>query len=135
MFKMKLLPVIAMSTTDIRETTVLILVFIFHLAAIIIGYKMQKTTLLISYLNAMLVISMFIYWVLKNLNIQEHNFELRESYALFTEACILIFALYSIMGFHNSTLKVINYIGFGIHLLVTIGMYIFISLFKINKLF
>jgi hypothetical protein len=48
----------------------------------------------------------------------------------------LTFALYSIIGFHNNTyVKVINYIGFGLHLLATTGMLIFMTVFKMNRLF
>jgi hypothetical protein len=114
----------------------LAIVIIFHLVALIFGYKMQKITLLISYLNAIVVVGVLIFWVNKNLNIQKHYFEFREAFALCLEACILIFALYSIIGFHNNIyIKGVNYIAFGLHLLAAIGMLIFISVFKFNRLF
>lgn len=121
---------------DINVSTVMIIIFIFHLATIIIGYKTQKTTLLISYLNAAIVIGLFIYFAINSLNIEQHKFEFRELFVICMETCILIFALYSIIGFHNKTyVKVINYIGFGIHLLGTTGMLYFMLTFKFNKLF
>ncbi|MFT4847534.1 MAG: hypothetical protein ACI83B_000053 [Sediminicola sp.] len=122
-----------------NDTTVnlaIVIILICHLVCITIGYKMEKTTLFISYLNAIVVIGILIFWVNKNLYIQEHYFEFRESCALCLEACILTFALYSIIGFHNNTyVKVINYIGFGLHLLATTGMLIFMTVFKMNRLF
>lgn len=121
---------------DIYIKAVIISVLICHLATITIGYKMQKTTLLISYLNTVIGIGLFIFWAITGPNIMQHNFEFREVVVLCMEACILIFALYSIIGFHNKTyVKVLNFIGFGIHLLVTIGMLYFMLAFKMNKLF
>ncbi len=121
---------------DIEVSTALIIILICHLAAIIIGYKMQKTTLLISYLNAVIVIGLFVFWAINSLNIIQHNFEFRELVVLCMEACILIFAIYAIRGFHNKTyVRVITYIGFGIHLLATTGMLYYIAAFKFDRLF
>ncbi|WP_157972833.1 hypothetical protein [Aureibaculum luteum] len=121
---------------DIYVITALIMILIGHLAAITIGYKMQKTTLIISYLNAVIVIGIFIFWVLNSMHIKQHNFEFRELFVIGMEACILLFALYSIKGFYKKTyVKVINYIGFAIHLLATTGMLYFITTFKFDRLF
>lgn len=121
---------------DINVSTAMIIILICHLTIIIIGYKMHKTILLISYLNAVIVIGIFIYFTINSLNIAQHNFELRELLVLCLEACILIFSLYTIIGFQDKTyVKVINYIGFGIHLLATTGMLYFMLTFKLNKLF
>tara|TARA_R110002049_G_scaffold47596_2_gene137261 strand:+ start:459146 stop:459301 length:156 start_codon:yes stop_codon:yes gene_type:complete len=49
---------------------------------------------------------------------------------------ILIGALYGIGGFNNKTaVKAINYMGFGIHLLATLGMLYYMATFKLNRLF
>ncbi len=121
---------------EIEVSATMIIILICHLAAIIIGYKMQKTTLLISYLNAVIVIGLFVFWAINSLNIIQHNFEFRELVVLCMEACILIFAIYAIRGFHNKTyVRVINYIGFGIHLLATTGMLYYIAAFKFDRLF
>ena len=121
---------------DIYVSTAMIVLLICQLATIAIGYKMQKTTLLISYLNAVIAISIFIFWAINSLPLKQHNLEFRELVVICFEACIFIFALYSIIGFHNKTyVKIINYIGFVIHLLSTAGMLYFILTFKFNKLF
>ena len=121
---------------DINLIKAMIVIFICQLATIAIGYIMQKTTLSISYLNAVIVIGIFIFWGINSLNVKQHNLEFRELVVICMEACILIFALYSIIGFHNKTyVKVINYIGFGIHLLCTAGMLYYISTFEFNRLF
>jgi len=121
---------------DINISTAMIGILICHLAIITFGYILQKTTLFISYLNAVIVIGIFIFWAINSLNVKHHNLEFRELFVLCFEACILIFALYSIIVFHTKTyVKVINYIGFGIHLLATIGMLYYILTFKFNRLF
>jgi FlaA1/EpsC-like NDP-sugar epimerase len=121
---------------DVNVSTAIIMILICHVAAIAIGYKMQKTALLISYLNAIIVIGIFIFWAINTQNIKQHSFEFRELFVLCMEACILIFALYSSIGFHTKTyVKVINYIGFGIHLLVTTGMLYYMFTFKFDTLF
>nr|WP_321231109.1 hypothetical protein [uncultured Psychroserpens sp.] len=121
---------------DINIIIAMIIVLICHLASIIVGYKMQKTALIISYLNTIIAIGVFIFWIISSLNIKQHNFEFRELFVIGLEACIFIFALYSIIGFHKKTyVKIINYIGFGIHLLVTVGMLYYILAFKFDRLF
>ncbi len=121
---------------EIEVSAAMIIILICHLAAIIIGYKMQKTTLLISYLNAVIVIGIFVFWAIDSLNIKQHNFEFRELVVIALEACLLIIALYAIRGSHNKTyVKGINYIGFGIHLLATTGMLYYIAAFKFDRLF
>ncbi|QCX38442.1 hypothetical protein FF125_08365 [Aureibaculum algae] len=70
------------------------------------------------------------------MNIKQHNFELRALFGIGMEACILIVALYAIKGFYKKTyVKVINYIGFAIHLLATTGMLYYITTFKFDRLF
>lgn len=121
---------------DKNVITAIIIILICHLATFTIGYKMQKKTLLISCLNAVIVIGIFMYFTINSLNIEQHIFEFRELFVLCLEACILIFALYTIIGFQEKTyVKVINYIGFGIHLLATTGMFYFMLTFKFDKLF
>jgi len=121
---------------DLLVSIIITLILICHLVALIIGYKMQKTSLIISYLNTVTVIGVSAFWVITIPNIKQHNFEFRELLVIFLESCILIFALYSITGFHNKAyVKVINFIGFGVHLLTTIAMFYYMFAFKYDKLF
>ncbi|MCT4699537.1 hypothetical protein [Tenacibaculum haliotis] len=121
---------------DIVASITMILILGCHTAAILIGYKKQKTTLIISYLNAIIVVGFFIFWIIDNLNVKQHNFGFIELSAIGIEVCILIAALYSISGFYSKTVvKVINYIGFGFHFLFTIGMLYFMLTFKFDTLF
>ncbi len=121
---------------DLLVSIIITLILISHLVALIIGYKMQKTSLIISYLNTITVIGVSAFWAITIPNIKQHNFEFRELLVICLETCILIFALYSIIGFHNKAyVKVINFIGFGVHLLTTIIMFYYMFAFKFDKLF
>ena len=125
-----------MAMNDVSIRNALIVILICQVATVLFGYKMQKTTLSISYLNAISVLGIFVFWVIKNLHTKQPNLEIREIVVVGLEVCVLLFALYSIIGFYNKAyVKVINYIGFGIHVLATIGMLFFITTFKLNRLF
>ncbi|MCL5129993.1 MULTISPECIES: hypothetical protein [unclassified Algibacter] len=119
-----------------NDTTIivaLVIILICHLAVISIGYKIKKTVLSISYVNAIFVIALLVFWGVDIVNIKEHHFEFRELILLGLEVCILICAIYSITGFYNKTfVKVINYIGFWFHVLALVGMLIFMWTFTLN---
>ena len=122
--------------TDTTVSVVLVIILICHLTNITIGYKIKKTIVSIAYLNAVFVIGMLVFWVVDTQNIKQHQFEFRELAVLCLEACILISALYAIMGFQNKTyVKVINHIGFWLHILAITGMLIFMSTFKFDSLY
>ena len=122
-----------MNDTSVSITIITILIC--HLIIITIGYKLNKTIVSISYLNAIFATGILIFWIIDTLNVN-HHFQFSELIVLCIEVCIFIFALYSIIGFHNKNyVKVINYIGLGIHILATTGMLIFMYTFKLNKLF
>ena len=122
--------------TDIVASITMVLILGCHVAAILIGYKKQKTSLIVSYLNAVIIIGFFIFWIIDNLNAKQHNFDFIELSVIGIEVCILITSLYSISGFYNKTaVKMINYIGFGFHFLITIGMLYFMLTFKFDTLF
>lgn len=121
---------------DIFASITMVLILGCHVAAVLIGYKKQKTTLIISYLNAVIIIGFLIFGIINILNAKQHNFDFIELSVISVEVCILVAALYSISGFYSKTaVKVINYIGFGFHFLVTIGVLYFILTFKLDTLF
>ncbi|WP_271406009.1 hypothetical protein [Tenacibaculum soleae] len=121
---------------DIVASITMILILCCHLAAILIGHKKQKTTLIVSYLNAVIIIGFLIFWIIDNINAKQHNFNFIELSVIGVEVSILIAALYSISGFYSKTVvKVINYIGYGFHFLITIGMLYFMLTFKLDTLF
>ena len=122
--------------TDTTVIIALVIILIFHLATISIGYKTKKTALSVAYVNAVFVIGMFIFWVVDTVNIKAHHFETREWFVLGFEVCVLLCAISSITKFYNKTfVNVINYIGFWLHVLAVIGMLFFMSMFKFSKLY
>lgn len=121
---------------DTTITSAIIFIIICHIAILAIGYKMQKTTVFISYLNAVIALGVFVFWAIDSFTLKQPTLEIRTIIVLCLEACILLFALYSILGFHTKTyVKVIHYIGFAMHLLATIGILYFMLTFKFNKLY
>jgi hypothetical protein len=125
-----------MKSQDMWINFAIVLIMLCHILAILIGYKIQKTVILTAYINAIVVISLLIYWVNKNLHIQQHYFEWREAFVLCAEACLIISAIYAIIGFHEIIIvKWMNYFGFGLHFLALIAMLIFMVTFKMERLF
>lgn len=121
---------------DTTVSVALVIILICHLATITIGYKIKKPTVSISYLNAIVVIGMFVFWIIDTPHIRQHQFQFRELFVLCLETCVLIFALYAIIGFHTKTyVKVINHIGFWLHILAAIAMLIFMTTFKLDRLY
>ncbi|GAL64190.1 hypothetical protein [Algibacter lectus] len=122
--------------TDTTVIIALVIILICHLAAISIGYKTKKITLSIAYVNAVFVIGMLIFWVVDTVNIKTHHFETREWFVLGFEVCVLLCAISSITKFYNKTfVKILNYIGFWLHVLALVGMLVFMWWFKLERLY
>ncbi|WP_282148942.1 hypothetical protein [Algibacter lectus] len=122
--------------TDTTVIIALVIILICHLAAISIGYKTKKIVLSIAYVNAVFVIGMLIFWVVDTVNIKTHHFETREWFVLGFEVCVLLCAISSITKFYNKTfVKILNYIGFWLHVLALVGMLVFMWWFKLERLF
>ena len=119
--------------SDIIVSILMIIILSCHITAIIIGYKKQNITLIVSYLNLAIAVSFLFFW---GINVNQYNIEFVELALMCLEACIIISALFYINKFNTKTMvKVVNYIGFGIHLLVTTGMLYYILTFKFSTLF
>ncbi|SFD60894.1 hypothetical protein SAMN04489722_11324 [Algibacter lectus] len=122
--------------TDTTVIIALVIILICHLAAISIGYKTKKIALSIAYVNAVFVIGMLIFWVVDTVNIKTHHFETREWFVLGFEVCVLLCAISSITKFYNKTfVKILNYIGFWLHVLALVGMLVFMWWFKLERLY
>ncbi|MCK0157901.1 hypothetical protein MWU65_11960 [Cellulophaga sp. F20128] len=125
-----------MVLNDLTVSTILIVVLICHLATLIVGYKKQRTSVFISYLNAVMGVGLIVFWAIDGLTVKPHTLEVSELVVLGLEVCIILFALYTIFSRHTKTyIKAINYIGFGMHVLATSGMLYFLTTFKLDKLF
>ncbi|MFD1016186.1 hypothetical protein [Winogradskyella rapida] len=122
--------------TDSLLSLLLIIVLCGHFVGLILGYKRRKTTLTLAYVNAIFVVLSFVFWAITSWNNNLYNIAIYEGLLICFEACILSFALYSIKGFEDKTyVKIINSIGFGIHVLAIMAMLYYIRLFKFDQLF
>ncbi|MEP5255475.1 MAG: hypothetical protein ABJQ39_10490 [Winogradskyella arenosi] len=122
--------------TDSLLSLLLIIVLCGHFVGLILGYKRRKTTLMLAYVNAVFVVLIFIFWAITSWNNNHYNVAIYEGLLICFEAFILSFALYSIKGFDYKThVKIINSIGFGIHVLAIMAMLYYIRLFKFDQLF
>jgi hypothetical protein len=84
------------------------------------------------YSNSHIVI---LYWVIRQLQVQQHYFDNREILLLFFEAMVIVLAAIYIFSIQkNPGLKVMQSIFFGIHFLVLILGLVFMLTFKITKL-
>lgn len=116
--------------------TITIIVLFFHLIALFIGYKTQKTALITSYTNVITVIDILVFWSINYLNTKQYHFNFYELIILCLELCFLVFALFTIIsGSSKVYIKIINYLIFGVHLLATIIMLLYMLAFKFSKLF
>jgi hypothetical protein len=106
-----------------------------YIAVWLIGYRTHKLNLFTAAVNLLTGSFIIIYWVVKQLRITQHHFELREFMALGLEAILIGCAIYTIIaGQKINWLKVTQYVFFGIHFTILIAALIFLLTFKMNKL-
>ena len=125
-----------MSKSDQWINLAVVFLIVIHLSVWIIGYKTHKLCSLITWLNLVVGLSVFFYWIQHEISITQHIFEVREMLVLSLEVILIGCALYSLVTHQwNAWLKIIQYFFFGIHLIILISFLIFMLTFKMNKLF
>lgn len=76
-----------------------------------------------------------IYWIVRQLQIQQHIYEFRETAVLGAELLIVGMGIYTMISKQwVSWVKVVQYTVFGIHLGVLVVVLIFMLCFKMNKM-
>ena len=111
------------------------LLILLHLSILAIGYFTTKLPYLASVLNLAAGISIILYWIIRQIQIEQHTIELREIIVLFFEVVVIGGAVfYMVATQKNNWLKIMQYLFFGMHLLVLIVGLIFMVTFKMNKL-
>ncbi len=109
-----------------------IIIYLFILVA---GYFTHKFSYYVSFLNVATGATILTYWIVRQLQIEQHIIETKEVLILLGEvvviACGLIFILSSQK---NIGLKVAQYAFYGIHLIAMILFFIFMVTFKINRM-
>jgi hypothetical protein len=124
-----------MSKSDQWVNIILIGTIILYLAIWAIGYKTHKFAYFASILNLVSGGIILLYWVIRQMQITQHIFEMREMLGLLFEVVVIACAiLYILSSQRTGGLKVMQYIFFGIHLIVLVLGLVFMMTFKMNKL-
>lgn len=125
-----------MSKSD-QWVNLLIIIFIMsYVLTLVIGYLTHRFASLAAIINISTGATVIIYWVVRQLQVQQHYFDNREILLLFFEGAVIVFgAIYIFSVQKNEGLKVMQSIFFGIHFLVLILGLVFMLTFKMTKLF
>ena len=124
-----------MGKSDQGVVIIMSLLVLLYLAIWAIGYFTQKLPLFIATLNIIAAIAIVAYWAIRQLQIQQYYFDVREMTVLGIEIIICIAAIYSIAsGNKYKWIITIEYAVFGLHLLALVIAVIFMFTFKMTKL-
>ena len=124
-----------MGKSDQGVVIIMLLLVLLYLAIWAMGYFTQKLPLFIATLNIVAAIAVVGYWVIRQLQIEQHYFDVREMIVLGIEIIICIAAIYSIAsGNKYKWIIILQYAVFGLHLLALVIAVIFMFTFKITKL-
>ena len=124
-----------MGKSDQGVVIIMLLLVALHLVIWAMGYFAQKLPLFIATLNIVAALAVVGYWAIRQLQIQQHYFDVREMTVLGIEIIICIAAIYSIAsGNKYKWIIIIEYAVFGLHLLALVIAVIFMFTFKITKL-
>ena len=121
---------------DTTVSIVIVIILISQLVALTIGYKIKKPIVSMAYANASISLGILVFCGIDMLSLKQHQWQIIDVLIIGLEVSILLFALCAIIGFHQKKLvKIINKIGFWFHVLAAIGMFVFMSTFKLDRLF
>ncbi|WP_301921745.1 hypothetical protein [Ferruginibacter sp.] len=124
-----------MSKSDQLINISVIMSVLIFVSAWIVGLATHKLPVLTTVLNLVVGLSIFIYWLQKQIRINQHIIEGREIVVLGCELIVIACAVYSIVFKQwNGWVKGFQYIFFGIHLSALVLFLIFMLTFKMNKL-
>ena len=124
-----------MGKSDQGVVIIMLLLVVLYLVIWAMGYIAQKLPLFIATLNIFTALAIVGYWAIRQLQIQQHYFDVREMTVLGIEIIICIAAIYSIAsGNKYKWIIIIEYTVFGVHLLALIITVIFMFTFKMTKL-
>ena len=85
--------------------------------------------------NLVAGLSVLIYWVQKQLLIKQHLFGITEILALVFEMIVIASAIYFLVSKKaGNWVVILQYVFFGIHLLVLVLLFVFMLTFKMKRL-
>ena len=124
-----------MVKTDQWVIITIILLILVHLSIWAIGHFTHKFAYLAAILNIAAGASVILYWVIRQMQIEQHFIESREIMVLLFEVVVIVLAVMYLLATQKSQgLKVMQAIFFGLHLTVLVLGLVFMLTFKMNKL-
>ncbi len=124
-----------MSISDQWIKIIITGLIILYLCVLVTGYFTHKFAYFTSFLNAATGASILIYWITRQMQIEQHIIEAKEVLILLFEVIVIACAVFYIIGGQkNIGLKVLQYVFYGTHLIAMILFFIFMVTFKINRL-
>lgn len=124
-----------MSLTDHSVRIILGAVILVYVSVWVAGICTGKTAALLSILNAAAGLAIIGYWVVRQLQITQHIVEVREMAVLCFEVAVVAFSLYYLTRQGNSLMKAFTYAFFGVHLTALLLFLLYMTTFKLTKLF
>jgi len=125
-----------MSRSDQWVNILLAVLVILYFSILIIGLILHKLPVLIPLLNIAVALLIIVYWIQKQLRIDQHFIEGREMLVLGIEMLVIATAIYFVNTAHRyHWLKIIQFWIFGIHLVLLLLFIVFMLTFKMNRLF
>lgn len=124
-----------MSKSDQWINITVVVFILIHLTIWIVGFLTNKLSYLTASLNLVAGMSIIVYWVQKQLRIEQHYIEFREIIVLCFELLVIGCTVYSFITRQwDNGIRIAQYIFFGIHLAVLLLFLIFTLTFKMNRL-
>jgi hypothetical protein len=124
-----------MSKSDRSVIVIMLLLVLLYLAVWATGYFIHQLAFFTADINIIAGIAIIGYWVIRQMQIQQHTIEIREIVVLSFELLVIIAAFYGIAsGMKYKWIVMMQYIVFGLHLLVLLLGLIFMFTFKMKKL-
>ena len=124
-----------MGKSDQGVVIIMLLLVVLYLIIWAMGYFAQKLPLFIALLNIFTALAVVGYWAIRQSQIHQHYFDVREMTVLGIEIIICIAAIYSIAsGNKYKWIILIQYAVSGFHLLVLVMAVVFMFTFKMTKL-
>jgi len=125
-----------MSLGDRSVIVIVVAAILLHITIWLIGYFTNRLAYLLAFVNLAVAVSFLAYWIINEIQIQQHFIEFREVAVLFLAVIIAGSALYKIFSAgHFKWLTILQYIFFGIDITILIVALIFMLTFKITRLF
>lgn len=123
-----------MSRSDKQTSGAVAAIILIHASILIVEWVSYHPVLLVG-LNLTVSASLLLYWIQKQIRIQQHVVELRETLVLAFEISVASLSSYSLMEDPVKWVWVSHVIFSVTHLLAALAFFIFMLTFRMRKLF